>query len=50
MRIDEVLAQHQMGSKKNIKRLFQRWLVKINDLIITNGSFNVERQIHTAHC
>lgn len=28
MRIDEVLAQHQMGSKKDIKRLFQRRLVK----------------------
>lgn len=47
MRIDEVLAQHQMGSKKDIKRLFQRRLVKINDKIITNGSFNVESQIHT---
>lgn len=47
MRIDEVLAQHQMGSKKDIKRLFQRRLVKINDKMITNGSFNVESQIHT---
>lgn len=47
MRIDEVLAQHQMGSKKDIKRLFQRRLVKINDRIIINGSFNVESQIHT---
>lgn len=47
MRIDEVLAQHQMGSKKDIKRLFQRRLIKINDKMITNGSFNVEGQIHT---
>ena len=28
MRIDEVLAQHQLGSEKDIKRLFQRRLVK----------------------
>lgn len=47
MRIDEVLAHHQLGSKKDIKRLFQRRLVKINDEIIINGSFNVESQIHT---
>lgn len=46
MRIDDVLAHHRLGSKKTIKRLFQRRVVLINDKVITDGSFNAESQLH----
>jgi len=46
MRVDLVLAEHAFGSKKTIKRLFQRRVVKVDGSVITEGSFNVERQLH----
>lgn len=46
MRVDQVLAEHAFGSKKTIKRLFQRRVVKVDGSVISEGSFNVERQLH----
>ena len=46
MRVDKVLEERQIGSRKTVKRLIQQKRVKVDGIAITNGSFNVEQAIH----
>ncbi|HJA90473.1 MAG TPA: 16S rRNA pseudouridine(516) synthase, partial [Candidatus Jeotgalibaca merdavium] len=46
MRVDKVLEERQIGSRKTVKRLIQQKRVKVDGIAITNGSFNVEQTIH----
>lgn len=46
MRVDKVLADQNFGSKKTIKRLFQRRVVEIDGTVISKGSYNIDSQLH----
>lgn len=46
MRIDKLLEEKGFGSRKTVKRLFQRKAVLVDGEAITNGSFNVEERLH----
>lgn len=46
MRVDKVLSDQHFGSKKTIKRLFQRRLVEIDGTVISRGSYNIDSQLH----
>lgn len=46
MRVDKVLAEQNFGSKKTIKRLFQRRVVEIDGTVISRGSYNIDSQLH----
>ena len=46
MRIDKVLEAQGFGSRKTVKRLFQRRLVTVDGRIIVDGSFNIDTQLH----
>ncbi|WP_321388551.1 16S rRNA pseudouridine(516) synthase [uncultured Enterococcus sp.] len=47
MRLDKVLEQQQVGSRKAVRRLFQRGLVCVNNQIVREEGFNVEPALHT---
>ncbi|MGP6139060.1 16S rRNA pseudouridine(516) synthase [Jeotgalibaca sp. A127] len=46
MRIDKVLEEKGFGSRKVVKRLFQRKVVLVNGEAVVDGSFNVEERLH----
>lgn len=46
MRIDKVLEEKGFGSRKTVKRLFQRRLVEVDGVTLSDGSFNVDTRIH----
>lgn len=46
MRIDKVLEEKGFGSRKTVKRLFQRKIVTVDDQIIEDGSYNVDSRLH----
>lgn len=46
MRIDKVLESQKVGSKKFVKRLFQRGVVQVDGKVITDPSFNIDTRIH----
>lgn len=46
MRIDKVLEEKGFGSRKTVKRLFQRQLVRVDGQFLTDGSYNVDDRIH----
>ncbi len=46
MRIDKVLEAQKFGSRKTVKRLFQRQLVTVDSDVIVDGSFNIDTRIH----
>lgn len=47
MRLDKVLEQEGMGSKKKVKRLFQMKQVLVDGVIAIDGSQNVDPELHT---
>lgn len=46
MRIDKVLEEKGFGSRKTVKRLFQRKIVTVDGQIIEDGSYNVDSRLH----
>lgn len=46
MRIDKVLEEKGFGSRKAVKRLFQRKVILVDGEVIVDGSFNVEERLH----
>lgn len=46
MRLDKVLEQQQIGSRKAVRRLFQRGLVCVNGQTVRNEGLNVEPAFH----
>lgn len=46
MRVDKVLEENGFGSRKTVKRLFQRRVVRVDGKVITDGSYNVDSQLH----
>lgn len=46
MRLDKVLEQQQLGSKKTVRRLFQRGLVYVNGQQVRDEGLNVEPALH----
>lgn len=46
MRLDKVLEEQKIGSRKAVRRLFQRGLVKVNGVSVTVEGMNVEPAFH----
>ncbi len=46
VRIDKLLEEKGFGSRKTVKRLFQRKVVLVEGEAVTNGSLNVEERLH----
>lgn len=46
VRIDKLLEEKGFGSRKTVKRLFQRKVVLVDGEAVTNGSLNVEERLH----
>lgn len=46
MRIDKLLEKKEFGSRKTVKRLFQKKLVKVDGEIVVEGSYNVDSRLH----
>ncbi|UJF16645.1 16S rRNA pseudouridine(516) synthase [Jeotgalibaca sp. MA1X17-3] len=46
MRIDKLLEKEGFGSRKTVKRLFQKKLVKVDGQVVVEGSSNVDSSTH----
>lgn len=46
MRIDKLLEKKGFGSRKTVKRLFQKKLVKVDGEVVVEGRYNVDSKIH----
>lgn len=46
MRIDKLLENKGFGSRKDVKRLFQKKVVQVDGEVIKNGNYNVDSALH----